>query len=139
MKGLREELQRLYDTHGQLTPQVVLTAARSPKSPLHMEFDWDEKSAANSWRLEQAQRLIQRVKVKYVDRSGEETHVRAFVSLPNQEGPGRNYQPVEDVVHDEFARRLLLGDMQREWQALKRRYDRFDEFAQMILRDLGAA
>lgn len=139
MKGLREELQRLQKTHGQLTPQIVLTAARSPKSPLHMEFDWDDKVAGDQWRLDQATRLIKRVKVKFVDSAGDVQRIRAYVSLPNEEGPGRNYQPVEAVVQDQFSLKLILADMERDWQAFKRRYDRFDEFARMILRDLGAA
>lgn len=139
MKGLREELQRLQKTHGQLTPQIVLTAARSEKSPLHMEFDWDDKVAGEQWRLDQAARLIKRVRVKFVDSTGEVQKVRAYVSMPNDDGPGRTYRPVEDVVADEFSLKLIQADMQRDWQAFKRRYERFDEFARMILRDLGAA
>lgn len=48
---------------GRLTADEVVSAARDPASPLHRHFDWDNDVAADSWRIEQARRLIRGVKV----------------------------------------------------------------------------
>lgn len=65
--------------------------------------------------------------------------VRAYVAVRQSDSHQPNYTPVEDVIHDEFARKLVLQDMEREWRTLRRRYDHFEEFTQLILADLGAA
>jgi hypothetical protein len=49
------------------------------------------------------------------------------------------YEPAEEAAADEFASKLLLQSMEREWRSLKARYEKFDEFRRLILRDLGAA
>lgn len=49
---------------GRLTPDAVLQDARSPKSPLHDQFTWDDSEAATQWRLQQARELIRSVRVE---------------------------------------------------------------------------
>lgn len=47
----RSELERLADEHGdRLTEQIVVDAARSPDSPLHSFFEWDDAKAAAKHR-----------------------------------------------------------------------------------------
>ena len=53
----------LEDRKGKLTASQVLEVARSPDSPLHPCFEWDDSIAAEQWRLEQARELIRRVKI----------------------------------------------------------------------------
>jgi hypothetical protein len=43
------------------------------------------------------------------------------------------------TAFNDFARQLVLKDMEREWQALRRRYEHFEEFLAMVLRDTEAA
>jgi hypothetical protein len=60
-----QTLQAIADANkGRLTPDGVLKAAKSPKSPLHSEFEWDDSVAAYQFRLEQARRLIRSVEIK---------------------------------------------------------------------------
>lgn len=136
--ALRDELQRIYDQAGQLTPALVLASARDDKSPLHWAFDWDDAAAAHAHRLDQAQRLIQRHKVRYIV-GDQDLRIRRWISVPSQSGPGRTYEPAENVAADEFTRRLVLQEMERDWLSLKRRYEQFEEFTELVLRDLGAA
>ena len=42
-----------------VTPESVLEKAKDKKSELHKCFDWDDKSAANKYRLQQARQIIQ--------------------------------------------------------------------------------
>lgn len=55
---IHERLTLILKKAGTLTPDLIIKDARSPQSPLHLEFDWNDKSAAHQHRLYQARRLI---------------------------------------------------------------------------------
>jgi hypothetical protein len=143
--NLRDELQSIYDQHGQLTPMLVLDQARAAEHPLHDRFEWDDSAAAESWRREQAHRLIRSVRVVYRPATATERarDIRAFQAVrgENPENGGFIYEPVEDIARDEFRSKLLLQQMEREWLTLRRRYEEFTEFWQLInqARDDSAA
>jgi len=137
--SLREQLQRIYDAHGKLTPAIVVDEARAPSDPLHNHFDWDDAVAGEAWRHEQARRLIRSVRVVY--READDVHpersVRAFHAVRSDKG--HVYEPTDVVAQDPVIAQLVLQDMAREWQALKRRYEQFSEFYQMVRSDLPDA
>lgn len=135
--SLRDELQNIYDQHGQLTPALVVDTARSKTHPLHDRFEWNDKVAGEAWRRQQAHELIRSVKVVYreADDTNPEKSVRAFHAV--RADKGHVYEPVDKVIADDFTRRLVLQDMEREWRALHRRYQNFEEFTAMVRRDLG--
>lgn len=135
--SLRDHLQAVYDKHGQLTPSLVVQEAKKKTHPLHGRFTWDDTEAAEKWRESQAQELIRSVKIVYREATekDEARSVRAFHAV---RGPnGHVYEPVEKVVEDDFTRKLVLADMEREWKALFRRYEHFGEFVEMVRRDVG--
>jgi hypothetical protein len=137
--NLREHLQSIYDKYGTLTPAIVLDEARDEAHPLHGRFEWDDSAAAEQWRKSQAQELIRSVKVVYREATEKDParSVRAFHAVRRDEG--HVYEPVEKVVEDPFTKRLVMADMEREWKALKRRYEQFSEFAAMVRQDLEEA
>lgn len=57
------------------TPRDVLEAARPKSSPIHKYFDWDDKTAAEKYRLEQARRLVRAITIVV-----EDVQTRAFTS-----------------------------------------------------------
>lgn len=137
--NLREHLQAIYEKHGTLTPAIVLDEARDEAHPLHGRFEWDDSAAAEQWRKSQAQELIRSVKVVYREATEKDParSVRAFHAVRREDG--HVYEPVEKVVEDPFTKRLVMADMEREWKALKRRYEQFSEFAAMVRQDLEEA
>lgn len=136
--SLRDQLQQIYDQHGKLTPMLVVETARDPDHPLHKRFDWDDESAAEAWRQDQAHRLIQKAKVVYKQASeaGPDKRVRAFHAVARDNE--HVYEPAEKVATDPFLAQLVLRDMEREWLALKRRWEDFEEFWAMVRRDDAA-
>lgn len=136
--SLRDELQNIYDQYGSLTPALVVDTARSKTHPLHDRFEWNDKVAGEAWRRQQAHELIRSVKVVYreADDANPEKSVRAFHAVRAEKG--HVYEPVDKVIADDFTRRLVLQDMEREWRALHRRYQNFEEFAAMVRHDLGS-
>lgn len=134
--SLRDHLQAIYDEHGELTAELVVEEAKAKTHPLHDRFEWNNSAAGAQWRQHQAAELIRSVKVVYREATEKEQakSVRAFHAV---RGPkGHAYQPAEKVAEDPFARQLVLNDMKRDWEALKRRYADFAEFVDMIRTDL---
>lgn len=134
---LRDELQAIYNRVGRLTPALVVEVARDPHHPLHQRFNWDDTTAADSWRQHQAHELIRSVRVVYRERTDteDERSVRAFQAV--RADVAFNYVPTERVVEDPFLAKLVLSDMEREWRVLKRRYEAFREFWEMVQGDWG--
>lgn len=136
MSTLRDELQHIYEEHGQLTPALVLDTARNPDHPLHPRFTWDDEAAAEAHRIDQARNLIRSVRVVYREADDKEgaRSVRAYHSVRTEEGCV--YRSTDEVVASPFLTELLMRDMTREWQQLKRRWARFSEFTEMVRSDL---
>lgn len=139
MSGLtaaREVLTSLVEEYGELTPELVVDAARPADSPIHSQFEWDDSIAAEAHRRDQARRLIRKVKIVYgTDPEGRDKTVRAFVST---RGPGDRkpaYRPTEEVLQDPIARALLLREFERDWKQFRARYEHLAEFWDVIRPD----
>lgn len=134
--SLRDILQAIYDERGDLTPALVVEAAAHSDHPLYHRFDWNDRTAGEKWRLEQAAHLIRSVRIRRVDAAGKPSDLRAFVAIKGEDTHRASYVPTESALADDFTRQLVLRDMEREWKSLKRRYDHMREFAALILDDL---
>lgn len=132
--SLLNHLQAIRDERGELTPALVVETARDPEHPLHSRFEWDDSVAAEKWRLEQASQLLRVVKLPADP--GRPDDLRAFVAVKGKDSHRADYVPTEEALADEFVRKLVLRDMEREWRLLKRRYEHMREFADLILSDL---
>lgn len=135
--NLRDALQSIYDSHGKLTPSVVVDEARAEDHPLHNRFEWDDKVAGEAYRRTQAHELIRSVRVVY--REATETEdarsVRAFHAVKRDDE--HVYEPVDKVTGDDVMTQILLRDMKREWEQLKRRYGQFEEFLELVRGDVA--
>lgn len=136
--SLRGHLDAIYEQRRELTPAVVVDAASKPKHPLHHRFEWDDTVAGHKYRLVQAADLIRSVKMVYVsDKSGDRS-VRAFTAIRPEEQPERMvYRPTDELLKDDFSRRLILRDCQRELLTIERKYGHLEEFAEMVAGVLG--
>lgn len=135
--NLRDQLQQIYDQHQKLHPALVVNEARDENHPLHDRFEWDDSIAGEAWRRQQAHELIKSVRITYRKADESENSVRAFHAVRSEQG--YTYEPTEKVVADPFTAKLVLADMEREWKALFRRYNEFDEFYAMVRADLDVA
>jgi hypothetical protein len=137
--SLRDELQAIYDQHGELTPELVVQEARSKKHPLHDRiFDRAPAEAAEAWYRHRAHELIRvgRTVYKEADENGPERSVRSWQCVYGERG--HVYEPVEKVVENPFTRQIVLRDMEREWKGLFARYEAFEEFLSLVSSDLQA-
>jgi len=135
VSDLRSELLRIRDEAGALTPALVVAAATPEGHPLHNRFTWDDTIAGHKYRIIEARELIRVVREQYVDRKGGPASTRFFVSVPAP--TGMVYEPTAEVAQNEVGRQVVLRAMEREWRTLKRRYEQWDEFTAMVMRDLA--
>jgi hypothetical protein len=94
--------------------ETVLEAAKKKKSELHKCFEWDDPTAAEEYRKEQA-RLVMRmiaVEVRYEDTKGEPemVMVRAFESVqPEDKDAQMVYVPTMEALSDHDMRMQIRG------------------------------
>lgn len=136
--SLRDQLQSIYNSHGQLTPRLVVDLARDPEHELHSRFEWDDSIAAEKFRVEQARDLIRKVRVVY--KQGDENNppqtIRAYHSLPD--GDGHAYRSTDEIVQDPLLSKMLLAQAERDWKDLHRRYAHLADFLAMVREDVAA-
>lgn len=127
------ELRRLAAINsGVLVPAVVIDRARSPRSPLHSVFQWDDTKAADEYRIWQARELIQRT-FRVISVNGKEMKVQVFVSLkPDRNVPGGGYREMSFVLSNEDMRSQLLKQAIEEMKFFAEKYASLRELARVF-------
>ena len=111
------ELAALYSAKGILLPEDVIEAAKPKTSPLHNLFDWDNKSAAHKYRVEQARALIRSVRTTYIT---EKRSVSAVVYIHDPE-ERVGYTRLADVHSDtDKARDIIAREVKSAYAAVQR-------------------
>lgn len=106
--------------NGRLTPKDVVDAARPPSSPLHPFFEWDDETAAESWRIETARELIRSVRVEIVT---EDVTLRAYEYIrdPFMKGNEAGYVSIGKVkTSRELTREVIEAEFARVIEILNR-------------------
>lgn len=105
------ELSSLKDEDGEIKPEKVVEAAKSKTHILHNYFLWDNKDAANRYRLSQASELLRRIEVKII-RDGEPKTLRAF-EITKRPQHGEQSTFIHTGFDSERAREISLQDVHR--------------------------
>lgn len=115
-----DECERLANSAGGLTPERLVEASRPISAPLHGEFEWNDRKAADKYRKQQARCIIDNL---YITVTGEETiTTRAFVSL--KETPVGAYTPMTQVMSSEELTDSLMETAERELESFRAKYKR---------------
>ena len=143
------EMLRLYKLHDGLRPSEVVEAAAQKNSPLHGEYEWDNKKAGHEYRLIQARKAIRLVVIAIEPNKPERfVHIPASADVEENESSEGVYQPISLVIEhpDWFAK--ALGEAQSklssakaamaELQASAETSDRADARVPVILAALAA-
>lgn len=132
-------IRKLYEQHGELTAGMVVQSARPKNAPLHPYFEWDDKAAAEEFRLEQARSMIRRVTfvIEDEDEGVPERSVREFqvVTDVREDAPRAVYRRVTDFSGEEQEE--VRERIQRAIASLVAQYRDYDEFW-LAIRKLAA-
>ncbi len=123
-----EWLESLRVAYGSLTAEVVVREARSRKSPGHGLFEWDDATAGEAWRLEQARRVMRALEVTVEQR---ESPIRKFVVVREENGDD-TYQDLVVAMRDDRMREQVLARALSELRAFRRKYAELKELADVF-------
>lgn len=126
-----EELERIRTwNNGRLEPEAVVRESAAPGAPLHDEFEWNNRAAAECYRLDQARYLIRSIGV-VVDRDDEDARpVRAFVSVQRDED--RSYTSTAHALADPELRAQVIAQAWCELEAWRKRHAELIELARVF-------
>ena len=120
---IEKELLDLYTKYGRLDPKEVVDAARSPKSALHDRFEWDDTTAAEAYRLQQARGLIRSVYIERVIAPEEPPRrIRYWTHDPVSDG----YLRTDDVAKLPDIRDKVLENMRKDLERLRDKWSLYD-------------
>lgn len=129
----KKQLERLKaieacaDKRGRIAPRTVWQAAKADKKhPLHNDFDWDVKRAAEAHWDDQASRIIREVKLTIIQ---EDVKIATpyFVSDPSSKGSA--YIPTTMAARrEELSEAILLDEVRRIEAAVIRARALADKF-----------
>lgn len=129
----QQVMQRIYERDGNLTVAAVLTEARKKTSPLHSEFEWNDKAAAARFRETQAGALIGRFRIVRVTDDRVLDH-RQYL----RDERDRTYSDVREVMTSQDLYDQQKLQLMTELRRIQARLARFDEFAELTAA-IGAA
>jgi hypothetical protein len=128
--AIESEFKRLMakDPNGLLKPEEVVEEARSASNVFHDYFTWDDSSAAEKWRLNEARVLI-RSCVIYSEEL--KVQVRALTSLEVDRGNEGGYRWTMDVLQRPDLRQQLMQTALDELNRVRTKYAHLEGLAEI--------
>ncbi len=128
--------QLIEERDGSIVAQEVVDAAEPKESPLHDAFEWNDKRAAQRWRLEQSRQLLLSIHVVVKSKDGEEEAIRAFYNVRTddsytQRTPGV-YVTVDRMMDEEELKAQILEEAARYLRSWRKKYAQYEEFAEVV-------
>jgi hypothetical protein len=123
-----EELERIADIHGgKVIPGDVRDESRPEDAVLHRFFTWDDWTAAELHREEEARRLIRSiVRIEHVPGEPEPRPLIAYVHVRTPEGEPC-YMSTATVMSDEQLRAQAFADALSQLNGWRNRYGHIHE------------
>src|SRR5262245_25898219 len=123
-----QELTRIKDANnGRLTPHSVVDEARKRNNPLHRHFEWNDKTAAEAYRLDQARALIRVITIEDTDE--QKPPRRAFISVQDD---GRAYRSLQEVLSNQSLQLAVLVAAEKELRAFEARYSELMDICELV-------
>jgi hypothetical protein len=113
-----EALNTLAGAEGELTPSMVVEAAKSPRHILHKHFEWDDTIAAGLYRIDQARAVIRSICVE--DADTDEGRAPAYISISDK--GGTSYRTLSAVKGSADLQAKVLAQAERDLEAWEKRY-----------------
>ena len=110
----------------------LVTAAKDPTCPLHAEFEWDNDTAADKYRITQARYLLRSINVVYLDKGGNEIETRAFSHVYDSQEDDQVYVPASKVWSNREFSNQVKEDAHKEMEQWIHRYEQYRYLAQAV-------
>ena len=124
-------VEQLEEQNGHVTKEDFLEVSRPEDSVTHSLFEWDDSKAAEAYRLDQSRKIINSLRVVYVDNGGEEKKVTAFIRTSEKEQKPI-YENIESALKDDCKREIILNRIRGELDAFIIRNQHIEELADLL-------
>lgn len=126
-----EALARIEKAHnGRLEPEFVVDAARDDKSPLHPHFEWDDATAAEAHRADQAREIIRSLTIDISRSNLEPRPIRAYVNVTVDDAP--HYANVATAMSSRELRQQVISRAWSELEAWRQRHAELTELGRIF-------
>lgn len=105
------ELERIENSFGSLSPEIILNASREKDAPLHSLFEWDDTKAAEHYRLQQARTILNNIQIRTII-NGEERQIGVFEIITKKDGSSYKSIMAMDKNDIEYVRQSTLRELQ---------------------------
>lgn len=128
-----QEIEKLQEVRGFVTPVDLVDEARSEASPLHPAFTWDDARAGDLRRLDEARSILRHITIRIIrdEPQSEPLVMRALVHVTSGDG-GARYVPIMVAMHDIDLRAEVIARAQSELATWARRYREYEELAGIV-------
>lgn len=129
IKGLyNADAQLVYNEIGTntITPEEIVEKARDPSSELHKCFEWDDKEAAEKYRIQQARSIM--CNLVFVSDSKHDD-LRVFYNLTFEKA---EYHPTALILQNVDEYQALLSKAKGELIAFKKKYSMLKELGDVF-------
>ena len=123
------EMESIRIEKGQLTADLLLEKARDGSNVLHSAFEWRDGIAAEKYRLGQARQMIKSSEIVYEDLPVEETTVKYWHIVKEEEEPTKSYVPKDQALADPEMRAKMVLGAYKELRNFRKKYKELDELA----------
>lgn len=127
-----EELERIQNEKGKLTPQNIVDESRSTKAVLHSCFEWNDSTAAEHYREQQARSLVCNIVTVEIKGEPQKQPVRAFVNIVKDETGSNSYQPIEAVLSRPDYTQQMLTNAKEELNCFRSKYSTLSELSEVF-------
>jgi len=135
-----ERIETLMEANdGSIIATQVVDDAKDKDSPLHEFFEWNNKRAADRYRLEQARYILRSIEVVIKTDGGQETSTRAFhyVTIDNsfiseRNKAGQVVVAVKRAMSEDDLRKQIIEGALRQLKTWQRKYKQYQELAAII-------
>jgi hypothetical protein len=123
-----ELFERLSNTEEGLTARTLLDANRPKNAPLHNEYEWNDETAADNWRLHQSRHFINSIAIIATTSEDVETPVRAFHITTSES----KYEPITAIIKEPDKYAALLKSAKAELMSFKNKYNTLRELTPVL-------
>lgn len=126
--GVVEQLEEKY---GEATRESFLEASRPKDAPTHCLFEWDNDVAAEKYRLSQSTKIINSLRIVYLNNDKNGAKVPAFINTaPPKEKT--SYESIENALRDDNKKEIILNRLRGELDAFIVRNQHIEELADIL-------
>ena len=143
IKAVFDELLRIHGKNGKNFYEDIVRSARKTGNPLHGQFTWGNRIAADKFRIEEARQLIKSIDVVWYEKGeSKEMRAREFFSISRAHIEGRTtggsssdvgkFAIIEEVMISDTLLREQTCEAIRQLDNWRRRYAWLDALESLV-------